>query len=254
MALGILNALFGYIRCKLTTQEKIEVKQYPPSDIHEFHDFKKLKDHLINCPDLRDKVIVEGRVEEHEYSLASTKPYAIGAAQLKETITWEYGQSSKKTEINNFESVPFKLVDTNGNHIHTDSIHTAEGFKLILDTIFKSEPEKQETQVVMTTHSMLKFGTPIGAFGYAVLKDNSNSSDVSFYPFQVGISAKSLIDNTPDTGSASWNWKTLLIVLGLGVGVSALVFAGFYYLYIRRPEKPRNGGYNNPLIVGLFST
>ena len=277
MAYGLINALsefFDYIRGKPTTQKK----HNPYSHIPQFSDFKKLKDHLSNCPDSSADVIVEGKVEEHGYSkfsLASKNPTKIhdkkGAARLevttevinleeKDKLTKGGITSRKMTETAYCESVPFKLVDTHGNHIYThSSIHEAEGFKLLMKevpfTTGKREPrmniQSKDVQGFITlnketttAHYLLAFGTPIGAYGRAKLV---GSSGVSFSPLRVDNSAKSLTtsqNNIPDSCCTFWNRKTLLIVL-LG---STLIIAGLYFAfqyYRRRHKKQTNNSIVN---------
>ena len=147
-------ALYLYARLK-----------YVPT-VSKFEDFGQLKHHLGACDNLTDRcVIVEGTVNKLAENSVHSKNAGIEGAARKVLSTIQ-GKTSTVSDI----SVPFLLVDPNGQSIRVTTIHRALRISLVMENVWE---EKSGTPIVPTTQElMLTFGTRLGIFGCATLSSD----------------------------------------------------------------------------------
>lgn len=215
--LGASSLVAGYVLHKLSELRSEEV-----SYLHlvpQFRNFGKLRDHLKNSPDLAADVLLEGVVEKlGNAALYSEKAGVEGAARLVTTTTYTkvYHEESQswRDMSNSMENVnlslPFKLADNKGSYVRVEMVHNAGGFRQLLQKVFqeKTQPEQRTmgdyaTNITLreipngsfTREFLLVFGTSMGAYGNAVLTNQSllSSGEVVFAPKEVGSSISNLI-------------------------------------------------------------
>ena len=250
--LGAASLFAGYVLRKIA-QMRAEDLSYL-NLVPRFHNFKQLKDHLKNSPNQSADVLLEGKVEKLEKALNSEKSELEGAARLVTTTTYtkvlheQEGQPRKWRDMSNTienvnVSVPFKLVDSSGNHVTVRSVHQAGGFRQILQKVWQEKvgPDSRSlgdyaTNMTLseipngslTREFLLVFGTSVGVYGNAVLESKSFlSSQVSFTPVEVNSSIRSLISRNEMILSSM---KLVSVVLLVGGG-SILFITGLSLLF-----------------------
>ena len=170
---GVLIA--GGCAVYLYTRHKFE----PPASA--FKDLAKLKQHLSKCdPEHRDSnVIVEGTVAKlAESSVRSENAGIEGAA--RKVITSSQGKTSTVSDI----SVPFLLVDPNGQSIQVTSVHHALRVCKVMEKVWEEPSTKRG--VPARQELMLSFGARLGLFGCASI---NGSNEVTFVPEEVDKSS-----------------------------------------------------------------
>ncbi len=174
----------------------------------QFRDFHELRDHLWNCPGREAKVLVEGKVEKLNNGAISENTEIEGAAlisstEIQESVYegWSWCKTFR-TIVHVNDSVPFKLVDTQGNWIRVESVHRAQQFQGLLRQVFKQEKalpgglysKFDDTSVTVPTFSTMQdnalvFGTNLAGYGRAVLTESSHSGaggeEITFTPEEV---------------------------------------------------------------------
>ena len=229
VALGASSLLLGYIIHR-AAQMRLEELSYL-KHIPRFSNFGGLRDHLRNSPNQRADVLIEGSVEKlNDNVLTSEKTGLEGAAKLVTTTTYTkvYQESSESDRgtareprwrdmsntIENVNiSVPFKLVDSQGNSVNVATVHQAGGFRQVLQPVWQEKvlPDSRHMGDYLTNMTLreipngsltreflLVFGTSIGAYGNASLQQKqsgffSNKEAVIFSPVEVGTSIRALI-------------------------------------------------------------
>ncbi len=179
----------------------------------QFRDFHELRDHLWNCPGREANVLVEGKVEKLNNGAISSENTGIeGAAQKSSTVIQEYVYDRQTGWCKTFrttdhvnDSVPFKLVDTQGSPIRVKSVHRAHYLQGVLKQVFKQEKALpglyskfdetfDDTSVTVPTFStiqdnVLVFGTDLAGYGRAVLTESSyfgaGGGKITFTPEEV---------------------------------------------------------------------
>lgn len=226
IVLGASSLLLGYVIHKAAQmrQEELSYLQHIPR----FANFRYLRDHLRNSPSQRADVLIEGSVDKlGDSTLTSDKTGLEGAAKLVTTTTYTkvYQEGSESDSrapswrdmsntIENVNiSVPFKLVDSQGNSVNVTTIHTAGGFRQVLQRVWQEKvpPDSRHmgdylTNITLreipngslTREFLLVFGTSIGAYGSATLQQKqsgifSSEEIVNFSPVEVGTSIRALI-------------------------------------------------------------
>lgn len=238
--MGASSLLVGYVLHRLSEMrmEELSYLQHVPK----FSDFKKLRNHLSNIPDKTADVLVEGTTKKSEDTLKSEKAGVEGAAKLVTTTSYKkvyHAQTEKWSDVSNTIenlniSVPFNLVDANGNTIRVQSVHNAGGFRQILERVWqeKVNPESRSigdhvTNVALqeipngslTREFLLVFGTSMGAYGTASLKDKSllSSGNIYFTPVEVSSSIQSLLYRNEMIISTLKFFSFVLLVGGGGI-------------------------------------
>lgn len=248
LALSYLLGKLGDLRA-----EEVSYLQGVP----QFRDFRKLKEHLRNSPGQKADVMVEGKADKlGNASLYSEKAGVEGAARVVSTTTYSkmwHEETSKWRDISNTIenvnlSLPFKMVDGQGDHVRVESVHTAGGFRQILQRVFqeKTLPEQRSmgdyaTSVALkeipngslTREFMLVFGTPLAGYGCAVLTKSSffSGGEVAFTPVEVSSSIPSLISRN-EMIVKTFKFLSFMLLVG---GGTVLVLSAI------------------PLVVGLVS-
>ncbi len=257
LALGYLLGKLGDIRA-----EEVSYLQGVP----QFREFGKLREHLKNSPGQRADVMVEGKAEKlGNAALSSEKAGVEGAARVIATTTYSklwHEETRKWRDISNTIenvnlSLPFKLVDNQSSHVRVESVHSAGGFRQVLQRVFqeKTLPEQRSmgdyaTSVALkeipngslTREFMLVFGTPIAGYGCAVLSQSSffSGGEVTFTPVEVSSSISSLISRNE---AIVKTFKFLSFMLMVGGG-TVLVLSAIPLLVglVSRGNRSRQGG------------
>ena len=236
---GASSLIAGYILHKLSEMRAQEV-----SYLHlvpQFHDFRQLKEHLKNSPEQKADVLVEGAVKKlGDAGLYSEKAGVDGAARLVTTTTYTkvyHEETQKWRDLSNTMenvriSLPFKLEDTAGNFVRVESVHSAGGFRQILQRVYqeKTLPEKRSTgdyatnitlreipNGSLTREFLLVFGTTVAGYGSAVLQKQSflSSGEIVFTPREVSSSIRSLISRNEMVAN-TLRFFSLVFLLGGG--------------------------------------
>ena len=236
---GASSLIAGYILHKLSEMRAQEV-----SYLHlvpQFHDFRQLKEHLKNSPEQKADVLVEGAVKKlGDAGLYSEKAGVDGAARLVTTTTYTkvyHEETQKWRDLSNTMenvriSLPFKLEDTAGNFVRVESVHSAGGFRQILQRVYqeKTLPEKRSTgdyatnitlreipNGSLTREFLLVFGTTMAGYGSAVLQKQSflSSGEIVFTPREVSSSIRSLISRNEMVAN-TLRFFSLVFLLGGG--------------------------------------
>lgn len=245
--IGGVSLLGGYVLRKvseLRDQEVAYIHQVP-----QFTDFAALRRHLKNAPSQRADVLLEGRVEKlGDAALVSEKSGLEGAARVVTTTTYTkvYNEESGKwretsrTEENMKASLPFKLEDPRGSWVRVEGVHTAGGFRSLLQRVYQDKriPEQRSmgdfaTNVVtlkeipngsLTRDYLLLFNVSLAGYGSAVLHNQSlfSSGEVVFTPSEVGDSIHGLIYRNEVMASALRVISVILLVAGGSVLVFSL--------------------------------
>ena len=199
--LGGVSLLGGYLCRRLSHRYQVP----------QFKDFVSLENHLKNnAPAQRDDVLVEGRVgtDPAGDTLTSKTTGLPGVVELvaktrsipvRDENFERVGRSALTNEERN-EFEPFKLWDTHGRFVLVESVCSATGFRklLQLDYEFTTASEKgpgvasseEVPDRALTRYYLLHLGTPLAAYGEAVL--SQADGPVSFTPTVVGSSIKDL--------------------------------------------------------------
>ena len=242
VVLGGVSLLGGYVLRKLA-----ELRAEQVSYLHQvpkFRDLAALRDHLRSSPGQRADVLVEGRVKKlGDAALISEKAGLEGAARLMTTTTYTkmYNEESGKwrdlsnTVENTKASRPFLLEDSRGNGVRVDIVHTAGGFRQLLERVYqeRTQPEQRTmgdfaTNVVtlkeipngsLKREFLLLFGTTLAGYGAAVLEKQSifSGGEMAFTPAEVGHSIDGLISRNEVMASAMKFFSTLLLVAGSSI-------------------------------------
>ena len=245
--IGGVSLLGGYVLRKvseLRDQEVAYIHQVP-----QFTDFSALRQHLKNAPGQRADVLLEGRVEKlGDAALVSEKSGLEGAARVVTTTTYtkvyneETGKwrETSRTEENMKASLPFKLEDPRGSWVRVDGVHTAGGFRSLLQRVYQDKriPEQRSmgdfaTNVVtlkeipngsLTRDYLLLFNVSLAGYGSAALHNQSlfSSGEVVFTPSEVGHSIHGLIYRNEVMASALRVISVILLVAGGSVLVFSL--------------------------------
>ena len=177
---GVLIA--GGCAVYLYTRYKYE----PPAS--KFKDLAKLKQHLSNFKGAPEhcnylNVIVEGTVTKlAENSVRSEKAGIEGAA--RKVVTSSQGKISTVSDI----SVPFLLIDPNGQSIQVTSVHRALRVNLVMEKVWEEPSTKPG--VLARRELMLTFGTCLGLFGRASL---GGANEVTLVPEEADESSAATI-------------------------------------------------------------
>ncbi len=253
VVLGAASLFAGYVLRKLA-QTRAEDLSYL-NHIPQFQDFKKLRDHLKDSPSESADVLIQGCVEKLDKVVTSEKSEQEGAARLVTTTTYtkvlhkREGQPNKwRDTSNSIEnvniSVPFKLVDRQGNDVTVHAVHQASGFRQVLQRVWqdKVQPDskslgdfatsltlKEIPNGSLTREFLLLFGTSMGAYGTATLEKQSflSSGQISFTPLEVNSSIQSLISRNEMIVSSM---KLFSIIFLVGGG-SILFITGISLLF-----------------------
>ena len=165
----------------LYTRHKYE----PPAS--EFKDFAELKQHLSKCQPGRShdslNVIVEGTVVKLAESCVRSEKAGIEGAARK-VLTMTQGKTSTVSDI----SVPFLLIDPNGQSIRVTSVHHALRVSQVMERVWEEPSAKPSVPVRLEL--MLTFGTHLGVFGRASL-DRTN--EVTLVPEEVDESSAATV-------------------------------------------------------------
>ena len=242
VVLGATSLIAGYVLHKLSQMRSQELSYL--HHVPQFRDLKQLKDHLRSSPNQRADVLIEGKAEKLDKVLTSDKSGLEGAAKLLTTTTYskvyhEESQNPKWRDMSNTienvnVSVPFKLVDTQGNTVTVQSVHTAGGFRQVLERVWqeKTGPDsrsfgdyatnmtvKEIPNGTLTREFLLVFGTSIGAYGNAVLQNQSywSGGEVSFTPVEVNSSIHSLISRNEMIVNSLKLFSLVFLVGGGGI-------------------------------------
>ena len=245
--IGGVSLLGGYVLRKvseLRDQEVAYIHQVP-----QFTDFSALRQHLKNAPGQRADVLLEGRVEKlGDAALVSEKSGLEGAARVVTTTTYtkvyneETGKwrETSRTEENMKASLPFKLEDPCGSWVRVDGVHTAGGFRSLLQRVYQDKriPEQRSmgdfaTNVVtlkeipngsLTRDYLLLFNVSLAGYGSAALHNQSmfSSGEVVFTLAEVGHSIHGLIYRNEVMASALRVISVILLVAGGSVLVFSL--------------------------------
>ena len=154
-------------------------KHEPPASV--FKDLAKLKQHLSLCePGHSDpNVIVEGTVAKlAENSVRSENAGIEGAA--RKVLSSSQGKTSTVSDI----SVPFLLIDTNGQSVRVTSVHHALRVSQVMERVW--EEPSTEPGVPVRRELVLTFGTHLGLFGRASL---NGANEVTLVPEEVDESS-----------------------------------------------------------------
>ena len=247
IVIGGVSLLGGYVLRRLSELRAQEVSYL--HQVPQFTDFAALRRHLKISPEQRADVLVEGRVGKlGDAALVSEKSGLEGAARLVTTTTYTkvYNQESGKwremsnTVENMKASLPFKLEDPCGGSVRVEGVHTAGGFRGLLQRVFQEKriPEQRSlgdfaTNVVtlkeipngsLTRDYLLLFNVSLAGFGSAVLQNQSrfSSGEVVFTPSEVGHSIRGLISRNEMMASAVRMVSVVLLVAGGTVLVFSL--------------------------------
>ena len=248
VVIGGVSLLGGYVLRRLSELRAQEVSYL--HQVPQFTDFAALRRHLQNSPEQRADVLVEGRVGKlGDAALVSEKSGLEGAARLVTTATYTkvYNEESGKwremsnTVENMNASLPFKLEDPRGCSVRVEGVHTAGGFRSLLQRVFQEKriPEQRSlgdfaTNVVtlkevpngsLTRDYLLLFNASLAGFGSAAVLQNQSmfsSGEVVFTPSEVGHSIKGLISRNEMMASAMRVVSVILLVAGGSVLVFSL--------------------------------
>lgn len=267
--LGAGSLVAGYVLHKLSDLRSEEV-----SYLHlvpQFRDFGRLRNHLKNSPGCAADVLVEGVVEKlGNAALYSDKAGVEGAARLVTTTTYTkvYHEESQKWRdlSNSMENVnlslPFKLADGKGDFARVESVHNAGGFRQLLQKVFqeKTFPEQRTmgdyaTNITLkeipngslTREFLLVFGTSMGAYGNAVLTNQSffSGGEIVFTPKEVGTSISGLISRNEMIAKTFKFLSFLFLFAGGSILLLSAVPIVFKFLkpdtYRRRPLAVESG-------------
>lgn len=242
VVLGGTSLFAGYILHKLSQTRSQELSYL--HHVPQFTDLGQLKDHLKNSPNQKADVLVEGKVEKLDKVLVSDKTGVDGAAKLLTTTTYskvfnEDTLNPKWRDISNTienanVSVPFKLVDSKGKHVTVNSVHMAGGFRQVLQRVWqeKSGPDsrsfgdyatnmtlKEIPNGSLTNEFLLVFGTSMGAYGNAVLENQSflSSGNITFTPVEISSSIRGLISRNEMIVNVLKLFSLVFVVGGGGI-------------------------------------
>ena len=260
--IGGVSLLGGYILRKVSELRAEEVSYL--HQVPQFTDFTALRRHLKSSPGQRADVLLEGRVSKlGDAALTSERSGLEGAARLVTTTTYTkvYNEESGKwremsnTVENMKGSLPFKLEDSGGGSVRVEGVHTAGGFRSLLQRVFqeKTLPEQRSlgdfaTSVVtlreipngaLTRDYLLLFNTSLAGFGSAVLRSDSlfSSGEVVFSPSEVGESIRGLISRNEMMAGAM---KVVSLILLVGGGsVLVLTLTPLVVAMVRRAREGR---------------
>ena len=246
VVLGASSLLVGYLIHKAAQmrQEELSYLQHVP----QFPNFRGLREHLRDSPNQKADVLIEGVVEKLDKALISEKTGLEGAAKLVTTTTYtKVYQESTESEPNTAKwrdmsntientntSVPFKLSDGQGSSVTMSTVHTAGGFRQVLQRVWQEKigPDSRHmgdylTNITLreipngslTREFLLVFGTSIGAYGSASLQKSQSgfftSEEVTFSPVEVGTSIRALISRN-ELIVNSMKFVSLVLLLGGG--------------------------------------
>lgn len=244
---GASSLLAGYVLHQLSQMRARELSYLQL--VPQFTSMKKLREHLSDIPDKKADVLVEGVVKKlGSECLKSDKAGIEGAARLVTTTTLKkvYNSQSGKwsdvsSTIENLNvSVPFQLVDGSGHTITVQSVHSAGGFRQILERVWQDKqlPESRSlgdfaTNTTLreipnglhTREFLLLFGTSLGAYGTASLQGTGyiSSGTITFTPIEVNSSIRGLISRNELIVSTLRFFSMLLLVGGGGILLLASV-------------------------------
>lgn len=277
VVLGASSLLLGYVIRKAAQmrQEELSYLHHTP----QFSSFSNLREHLRNSPSQRADVLVEGVVEKlSDSALTSDKTGLEGAAKVVTTTTYTkvYQESSESetrapkwrdmsNTIENVNiSIPFKLADSQGKSINVNNVHTAGGFRQVLQRVWQEKiaPDSRQmgdylTNITLreipngslTREFLLVFGTSIGAYGSASLQKQTGffgTEDVTFTPVEVGTSIRALISRNEIIVS-SMKFVSMVLLVGGG----SIMLITFLPLLLRLVTGDTGGQGNRRLPVGF---
>lgn len=218
VALGAASLLAGYVLHQLSQMRAKQLSYL--QNVPQFTDMKNLRSHLSSSPEQKADVLVEGVVKKlGTEALKSEAAGLEGVARLVTTTSYKkvYDPANGKwsehsSTIENLSiSVPFQLVDRSGRSVNVQSVHTAGGFRQILERVWQEKiaPESRSlgdyaTSTALleipngfhTKEFLLRFGTPMAVYGMATLQNKSliSSGAVSLSPVEVSSSIQGLIE------------------------------------------------------------
>lgn len=228
--LGSVSLLGGYVCRKVLVSDRFQVPR--------FNDFNKLHDYLDTSSSGRQAdVLVEGHVGKPfagktRTLLRSKETQLEGAVAVITTAPYAMGIDGKLLQASAVEtmntSVDFSLFDFHGCPILVQSVHKAKGLKLLLQMVYETKPT--EAHGVLSRDYLLPYGTPLAAYGTAVLEEVSEGDGngipmIKFTPIEVGKSVSQL--HYP-----KWITEGLKVVsiFLLFFGGSVIVLSGYSWL------------------------
>lgn len=247
VVIGASSLLAGYLLHHLSQMRSKELSYLQL--VPQFADMKKLREHLANCPEQKADVLVEGVAKKlGPETLKSEKSGVEGAAKLVTTTSYnkvlntqtgKYNEASSTME-NLKISVPFQLVDRRGGTVTIRSVHTASGFRQLLERVWQERVGPDSRSIgdyatntelreipngSLTREFLLTFGTSLGAYGAASLESKSflNSGDVNFTPFEVSSSIQGLISRNETIVTVLKFFSMVFLVGGGGILLLAAV-------------------------------
>ena len=171
-----------------------------------FRDFVELKQHLSASPKQRGYVIVEGTVAKlADSSVRSEKAGVEGAA--RKVMTTYQGKTSTVSDI----SVPFLLVDPEGQSIKVTSVDRALRVGLVMEKIWDEPSTKPNIQA--TQELMLTFGTHLGLFGCALVEGGK----ITLTPEEVDKSLSITIASRKSQRRLLYTGSCILLLSGIAL-------------------------------------
>ncbi len=215
-AIGATSLFIGYILHQVSQNRSRDLSYL--QHVAQFTNMGELKKHLAKCPDQRADVLIEGTVRKSSEALKTENSSVEGAAKYITTTTYtkiyhpeteKWNETSSTTE-NMRISVPFHLADPSGDVVTVQSVHSAGGFRQILERVWQDKVTPSQrtigdyaTNVALreipagyhVREYLLLFGSSMGAYGVATLQGNSfmSSGSVTFTPGDVSSSIDGLI-------------------------------------------------------------
>ena len=180
-----------------------------------FKDFGQLKQHLQACDNIY--VIVEGTVTKLAENSVRSKNAGIEGAARKVLST-----SQEKVSTISDVSVPFLLVDLNGQSVRVTAVHHALRISLVMEKIW--EEERRRPNIPTTQELMLTFGTHLGIFGCATLS-NAEGGEIVLTPGEVDKSLATTVANRKSRRYLLYAGSCLLIFSG------CVVIFGFNFYF-----------------------
>lgn len=271
VALGATSLLAGYAFHQFSQMRSKELSYL--QHVPQFTNIQKLHEHLVNCPENKAKVLIEGVVKKlGSEALKSEKAGVEGAAKLVTTTLYKkvYDSANSKwkdvsSSIENLcVSVPFQLSDRNGVTVTVQPVHNAGGFRQILERVWQEKvgadsrslgdyaTNTELKEIPNGSHTrefLLTFGMTLGAYGTATLQNKTflSSGSVNFIPSEVSSSIEGLIQGKELTVSILSFMSKLFAVVGGGVLVFCTVplvlkALGYRYQYqvVREGEAGKN--------------
>ena len=243
LGLGIAGLALGGV-IKWLSRRKYEIVLKKAA--HCYNDYNKLRNDLLQSNGALSNIIIEGDVNQSSRCVeyVSEKKHQKGVAQLNIVKT-----KDKKHDTLEIASVPFTLVDSDGNAVTIENIHTSQGYYSLCDSgvLQQVATDLRTGNIVPTSQEerkvhLIKYGTSLAVLGDVMFREGKGG-EIVFNPNKVGKSVELLISTKKTTNLSTIT--TRVLVIG---GVTLIVIVGIIWIWpwirgriqsIRRPIAER---------------